>query len=106
MQLKKLSDFIKGWIVGDFEPSLIKTKDFEVAVKEYQTGDKEQAHLHKVAEEITVIVSGKFKMNEQILIKGDIIHLEPGESADFECLATGATTVIKMPSVQGDKYII
>ena len=51
-------------------------------------------------------MSGKFKMNGTILIAGDIVHLAPNDPADFECMENGATSVIKTPSVIGDKYII
>ena len=54
-----LDAMIGGWFVGDFEPSVIRTKDFEVAVKKYKAGDKEARHIHKVATELTVIISGK-----------------------------------------------
>ena len=32
MKKYKLSEFKDGWIVGNFEPSILKTKDFEVAI--------------------------------------------------------------------------
>jgi hypothetical protein len=101
-----IDEFTKGWIVGDFEPSLLKTKEFEVAVKYYQKGDQEARHVHRVAREITIIVTGKFLMNNHVLVAGDIMSLQPGESADFYCIENGATTVIKTPSVQGDKYLV
>jgi quercetin dioxygenase-like cupin family protein len=104
MQITRLENYTKGWVVGDFEPNVIKTKDFEFAVKFYEQGDKEQNHIHKVAKEITVIVNGEFKMNQQNLKAGDVVYLAPGEAADFECLSKGSTAVIKTPSVQGDKY--
>ena len=31
-----LKDFTKGWFVGNFDKSIIKTSDVEVAVKEYK----------------------------------------------------------------------
>jgi quercetin dioxygenase-like cupin family protein len=101
-----LSDFTRGWIVGDFEPSLIRTKEFEFMVRHYSAGETEVAHVHKLAEEITVIVNGEFTMKGTTLGKGDIIHLKAGEVADFKCLKDGATAVIKTPSVIGDKYIV
>ena len=61
MHKHKLDDFTKGWVVGDFDPSLIKTKNFEVAVKKYKAGDKENKHFHKQAEEISIIVSDSWK---------------------------------------------
>lgn len=106
MKKYNLNNFTRGWIIGDFEPNIIKTKDFEVMIRNYKTGEKEQKHIHKIASEITAVVSGKFLMNGQIVSKNDIIYLNPGESTDFECLEEGATTVIKTPSVIGDKFII
>ena len=32
MKVTRLSDYTRGWIIGDFEPSVLRTKDFEVAV--------------------------------------------------------------------------
>jgi uncharacterized cupin superfamily protein len=104
MKKYRLENFTRGWIVGDFEPNIFRTKDFEVMVRYYKKGDKEARHVHKIADEITVIVSGKFKMNGEVLEAGDMVHLEPGDPVDFECLEGGANTVIKRPSIMGDKY--
>ena len=35
MYKKQLDDMTKGWFIGNFEPSLMKTNDVEVAVKHY-----------------------------------------------------------------------
>jgi quercetin dioxygenase-like cupin family protein len=104
MKIYKLENFTRGWMVGDFEPSIIRTKDFEFMVRSYHEGDKEEKHLHKKADEISVVVSGKFRMNDAVLSPGDIVHLQPGDPADFECLEAGATAVVKTPSVLNDKY--
>ena len=106
MKILKLKDYTRGWLIGDFEPAVLRTKDFEFAVKEYKTGDKEEAHFHKVATEISVIVSGKFKMNDTPLKKGDVLIMNPGDIARFSCIQSGVTAVIKVPSVKGDKYIV
>jgi hypothetical protein len=45
-------------------------------------------------------------MNGELLEAGDIIHLSPNDPTDFECLEDGSNTVIKTPSVMGDKYLI
>lgn len=106
MKILKLKNYTRGWLVGDFTPSILRTRGFEFMVREYKKGDKEPRHIHKKAHEISVIVSGKFKMNGKILKKGDIVHLKPNVDADFECLENGANAVVKTPSVKGDKYII
>lgn len=105
MKTAKLDDMIKGWFVGNFNPTLLKTNDVEIAVKEYKKGDKEDKHYHKIATEITVIVSGKVKMNNKIYSKGDIIVMEPFEATDFEALEDSVNTVVKFPGANDDKYL-
>ena len=95
MKVHKLKDMVKGWFVGNFEPSLFKTDLVEVGVKEYKAGDKEQLHYHKIATEITVIVKGMVIMNGIVYNDGDIITIEPGESTNFEALTNTITTVVK-----------
>ena len=104
VQVAHLDDMIKGWFVGDFDQSLLRTKGFEVAVKEYQKGEKEDKHVHKIAKEITVVVRGKVKMCDRILEQGQMILMEPGVATDFEALEDTITFVVKTPSVIGDKY--
>lgn len=106
MKTARLEDMIKGWFVGNFEPSLLKTNDVEVAVKEYKYGEYEARHYHKVATEITVIVRGRVKMNGVEYAEGDMIVIEPGESTDFLCLEEGTrNVVVKYPGVNNDKYL-
>jgi len=105
MKNYQLNDMVKGWFVGNFEPTLIKTNDVEVAVKTYTKGDFEETHYHKIATEITVIVTGQVKMNNIIYIKGQIIVIEPNESTDFEALEDTVCTVVKYPGVSNDKYV-
>lgn len=94
-----------GWFVGNFEPSLYKTNEVEIAVKSYAKGDHEDTHHHRIATEITVIVSGKVRMNELILEKGDILVIPPYQATDFEALEDTVTTVAKLPGANNDKYI-
>ncbi len=105
MRVAKLDDMVKGWFVGNFNPTLIKTKDVEVAVKEYKKGDNEEMHYHKIATEITVIVSGRVRMNGIEYSQGDIIVTEPNEATDFEVLEDTVNTVVKYPGASDDKYL-
>ena len=100
-----LDDMTKGWFVGNFSPTIIKTQEVEVGVKRYRKNEYEEIHHHKVATEITVIVSGKVRMNGAFYGAGDIIVIEPGESTDFEVLEDVTTVVVKYPGTQNDKYM-
>jgi len=105
MKIANLSDMIKGWFVGNFEPTVLKTNDVEVAVKRYKKGEYEERHFHKIATEITVIVEGKVKMNDKIYKKDDIVIIEPNEDTDFEVLEDTVTVVVKYPGANNDKYL-
>lgn len=96
----------KGWFVGDFEPNVLKTDSCEVAVKEYQSGEIEEEHYHKVATEITLVLKGRVKMFDQVFEAGTIITVEPGDATAFEALEDAITVVVKVPSVKGDKYLV
>jgi quercetin dioxygenase-like cupin family protein len=105
MKISKLSKMKKGWFVGDFNPTLIKTQSAEVAVKHYKKGDSEGLHYHKIAIEITVIVSGKVRMNGVEYHPGDIVIINPNEATDFVALEDTVNTVVKIPGVKSDKYL-
>ncbi len=104
MKIAKLSDMIKGWFVGDFEPTLYKTNDVEVAVKSYDAGTYERKHYHKIATEITVVTKGTIRMNGEEYAVGDIIIMEPNEATDFYAVTDVENVVVKLPGANNDKY--
>ncbi|MBI2268232.1 MAG: hypothetical protein HYU80_02150 [Candidatus Blackburnbacteria bacterium] len=106
MKTYRLNEFKGGWFVGNFLPTIIDTKECEVAVKVYKKGDFDEAHYHKLADEITVVVYGKCSINGQIYGPGDIIWLERNDVSKFEALEDSANVIVKIPSVVGDKYVV
>ncbi len=105
MKTAKLNDMVRGWLVGNFEPSLYKTNNVEVGVKKYNAGDYEDYHYHKIATEITVIISGEVEMNGEKYVEGDIITIVPGEGTDFRALTDAVNVVVKIPGTSDDKYL-
>lgn len=96
---------VRGWFVGNFEPTAYSTDAVEVGVKTYRKGDKEDRHHHKVATEITVILSGRVRMNSVEYSEGEILIIPPLESTDFEALEDCITVVVKLPGASNDKYL-
>ncbi len=107
---------VGGWFVGNFSPALAQSEHVEVAIKRYKAGDKEAAHVHRVATELTVCVSGQFRMtpvyeqgllgNPWLVCPDEVITLDPGDAVAFEALTDCVCCVVKMPSVKGDKYVL
>lgn len=97
-------DLIKGWFVGNFDPTCLSTDEVEVALKRYKKGDKEPRHHHRIATEVTFVAEGRVSMNGSVYGKGDIIVVSPGESVEFAALEDSVNVVVKLPCVKGDKY--
>jgi len=104
MKKFNLNDMIGGWFIGNFEPSLLKTTNFEVAVKKYKAGDYDSLHYHKIGTEYTVITQGQVEMSGNIYNENDILVIKPNESTDFRALTDAMTVVIKIPGANNDKY--
>ena len=104
MLIDKLSKMKGGWFIGDFHPSVINSKEFEVGYKLHKKGEAWPRHIHKIATEVTVLIRGKMKIMGQILESGDIFVIYPNEVADPIFLEDCEVIIVKMPSVIGDKY--
>lgn len=105
MKVNHLSQMVKGWFVGGFTPNVLQTNDVEVAVKTYKAGDFEAMHFHKLATEITVVISGHVRLSGRDFGPGDIVTLAPNEPTDFEAVTDAVNVVVKFPGAANDKYL-
>lgn len=105
MKIQGSHELIRGWFVGNFEPTSFKTDVCEVGYKQYKAGDYEELHHHREATEITYVVSGIVKMNGHIIKAGQIVILDKKEGCDFEALTDASNIVVKIPGVSNDKYL-
>lgn len=104
MRTSNIKSFTNGWFIGNFEPSLDKTKDFEIAHHFYPKDFKGTPHTHRIAIEYNYIVSGKLTASGKTLEAGDIFIYDPNDISDVTFLEDTNLIVIKTPSVPGDKY--
>jgi quercetin dioxygenase-like cupin family protein len=104
--MKKLhiDDMESGWFVGNFEPTMFKTKECEVCFKRHPKGEKWPEHYHAVSTEINYLIRGKMTIQGCELVAGDLFSLEPYEIADPVFLEDCELIVVKVPSAPGDKY--
>jgi hypothetical protein len=105
MKKYKLHEYYRGWFIGNFDPAILKTKDFEVSLQYRNKGfiDDEHAHMH--SDEYTLVVTGAIKIKDEIYKNGDIFLAEKGEFVKGEVLEDTTILVIKIPSVPNDKII-
>lgn len=108
MKTYKLKDYHRGWFVGDFDNTIIRTPSHELAVKYYVKGDFEDSHRHLLSDEINVVVFGSVSMNGVIYSEGDVIVQEKGEYTDFLCVSDRAIMTVYRTdgSYPNDKYFL
>lgn len=100
------SDFIRGWVIGNFEPSIIKTEHCELGILRHRRGEYWPRHYHKMATEYNYLAKGKMNVNGVIINEGDIFIIDKNEVSEPEFLEDCIVVVLKIPSVKGDKYEI
>ena len=106
MQVGKLTDMWRGWVIGDFEPSLLKTQDFEVGILLHPKGERWAAHYHKLGTEYNILIEGSMRVCDTELVAGDTFIIEPGEVADPTFHEDCRIVCIKVPGNSKDKYLV
>jgi len=104
MEIRRIEEFTRGWIIGDFSPSILKTDKFEVGLLQHKAGEIWPKHYHKVGTEYNVLVSGKMIIQGRELNAGDVFVFNPDDIADPVFLQDCTVLVVKVPSLPGDKY--
>ena len=79
--------------------------DVEVAVQYFESGAEETEHVHKIATELTIILSGRVDISVTEYEAGDIVEISPGEYAHFKAIEPTQTVVVKYPGAKNDKYL-
>ena len=103
MKTDHISNFTRGWFIGNFEPSILQTEDFEVAIITHKQDEEIPKHFHPVATEYNVMLSGRMWVNGRNLTKGDMFSFEPDEICNVQVLEDSEVLCVKVPSIQGDK---
>jgi hypothetical protein len=106
MQIYKLNDMKDGWFIGNFLPSALKTKDFEVCYKKHSKNEFWDKHYHEKIHEVNLLVKGKMLINDIELNEGDIFVIEPYYVSKPTFLQDCELVIVKTPSITDDKIII
>ena len=104
MDFYKLNDFTRGWIIGDFSPSVLKTAEFEVGLLSHKKNEIWPAHFQKVATEYNVLISGEMYLNDNLISPGEIFIVYPEEITKVQFVQDCQLLVVKVPSLPSDKF--
>ena len=102
----KMSDMFRGWFIGNFDPSVYKTDQFEVGYLIHKKGEKWDFHYHAKSTEINYLIRGKMLLNGQIINPGEIFVFDPKVIAVPNFLEDCEIICVKVPSAPGDKIVV
>ena len=91
-------------MIGDFQPSILKTDLFEVGYLFHKKGETWPKHYHNVATEYNLLVRGSMKVCGTKITPGQIFIIEPNEIAEPIFYEDCEIVCIKAPSLPKDKY--
>jgi len=106
MNVYKLEDYSRGWFIGNFDPAILKTCDFEIAVQHSLAGEIVTPHYQKTATEYSCIVTGNLLVEGKILGPGDIFVYFPMELCKVQFLTDATVVVVKTPSLGLDDKVV
>ena len=106
MREYSVDQFHLGWFIGDFEPTILKTKDFEVCYRVQKKGEVHKPHIHPIGTEYNYLIRGEMTVNGKKFVGPVIFVIEPGEAVypimDTDC----ELVIIKTPSLSTDKVLV
>ena len=94
----------RGWLVGHFTPSILRTDMFEVAYMRHKKGEYWPPHVHSEISEYNVLIRGKMKMNNDLISEGEIFNIPKNMLTKAVFLEDCEVLFIKTPSVPSDKH--
>lgn len=106
MKIDHIKNYKRGWIIGNFEPAILKTDQFEVALMHHEPGEYIHPHFQLNAVEYNVMVSGKMLINGHEFTAGDIFVLDAYEVVDARVIEESFIMCVKTPSLPDDKVLV
>lgn len=106
MKLSRLEDTVGGWFVGNFPQAAFQTDACEVSYKYHQKGEIWPTHYQEKVMEINLMVRGQMKIQNKILLPGDIFIIYPYEIADPEFITDCEVVCVKIPGITNDKVVV
>ena len=104
MRKFNIKEMHRGWFIGDFLPSVLRTNLFEVGILKHHKGEKWPKHFHAEATEYNVLINGSMTVNNNLIQEGEIFVLEKNEICNPIFHKDCTVLCVKVPSIPGDKY--
>jgi dTDP-glucose pyrophosphorylase len=96
----------RGWFIGNFEPTMYKTSEFEVGFLFHGKGERWDYHYHKEAVEHNFLINGSMILNDVTIPRGSYFKIERNQIACPVFLEDCYIVCVKLPSIPGDKFVV
>jgi len=98
--------FTRGWLIGNFEPNIKRTTEYEIGILQHKKDEKWAFHYHSQTTEINILISGEMLIND-IFVKQNTIFIFEKNMISCPLFLSDCTVLcIKIPSLPNDKIII
>lgn len=105
-ELVQLNKYIRGWLIGDFEPNIKRTTNYEIGILNHKQNEKWGFHYHEKTTELNILLSGEMIINNIQIKKYTIFIFEKNMISCPLFLTDCVVLCIKIPSFPNDKTII
>lgn len=106
MKTFRIEDFTRGWVIGDFSPSILRTDKFEVGLLREAKGSRPSPHFQRLATEYNILVEGRMTICGEEVVSGDVFVIEPLEVVEPVIHEDCIIVCVKTPSVPSDKILV
>jgi hypothetical protein len=101
-----LECYTRGWLIGDFVPSIERQTEFEVGCLSHSQHSFWNYHYHKESVEINYLLRGKMLINNVEYNKSDVFIINKNVISCPLFLEDSEVICIKLPSIPKDKYLL
>jgi len=103
VKVSRLEAMHRGWLIGDFTPSVLRTSAFEIAYLHHKKDENWPAHVHNLADEYNVLIRGSMQINNEKISQGDIFIVKKGMMTKAVFFEDCEVLCVKVPSIPSDK---
>lgn len=100
------NDYTRGWLIGDFIPSIENNKNVELGYLFHEKDSKWDFHYHKESIEINILINGNMIINNIEYNEKDVFIINKNIISCPIFVRDCELICIKIPSVPQDKYKI
>jgi hypothetical protein len=98
-------NYTRGWMIGDFEPSFLRRKTYEVGYGTHSNDQQNFFHVHEYITEVNLLLEGELNINGHDIKPGSVFIIPPGYICCPLFTKDCKIICVKTPSIPSDKVL-